>query len=80
MSLHWRNAGQLRRNNADGTFTQIVASTQTANIMPRPNALGGVVDRHASSWADFDRNGLASSVGRHAADEPKRPFGPIELL
>ena len=58
MSLHWRNAGQLRRNNADGTFTRIVTSTQTSNIMPRPNELGGLVDRHACTWADFDRSGL----------------------
>lgn len=68
MSLHWTNAGELRRNNGDGTFTGIAGSGAAASIiMPRPNELGGLVDRHACTWADFDRNGLPDaycSAGR----------------
>jgi FG-GAP-like repeat/FG-GAP repeat len=68
MSLHWTIAGELRRNNGDGTFTRVAGSGAAARIiMPRPNELGGVVDRHACTWADFDRNGLPDaycSAGR----------------
>ena len=68
MSLHWTNPGELRRNNGDGTFTRIAGSGAAAGIiMPRPNELGGLVDRHACTWADFDRNGLPDaycSAGR----------------
>jgi hypothetical protein len=68
MSLHWTNPGELRRNNGDGTFTRIAGSGAAAGIiMPRPNELGGLVDRHACTWADYDRNGLPDaycSAGR----------------
>lgn len=75
ISLHMKNAGQLRRNNGDGTFTRVAFSTDPARtIMPRPNELDGLVDRHACAWADFDRNGLRDAyctAGRYASNRYK---------
>lgn len=75
VSLHMKNAGQLRRNNGDGTFTRVAFSSDPARtIMPRPNELGGLVDRHACAWADFDRNGLPDSyctAGRYLENHYK---------
>lgn len=70
MSLHMKNAGELRRNNGDGTFTRVAAGT----IFPRPNPQGGLVDRHSCTWADFDRNGLPDAycaAGRYASNRYK---------
>lgn len=84
MSLHMRNAGELRRNNGDGTFTKVASSTNpAATIMPRPNAQGGLVDRHACTWADFDRNGLPDaycSAGRYASNRYKEESINNELF
>lgn len=69
MSLHMRNAGELRRNDG-GTFTRAAAGV----LMPRPSPQGGLVDRHACTWADFDRNGLPDaycSAGRYASNRYK---------
>ena len=69
MSLHMRNAGELRRNNGDGTFTRVVPE-----MMPRPSPQGDLVDRHSCTWADFDRNGLSDSycvAGRWATNRYK---------
>lgn len=75
MSLHMRNAGELRRNNGDGTFSRVAATGNPATtIMPRPNAQGGLVDRHACTWEDFDQNGLQDaycSAGRYASNRYK---------
>ena len=56
MSLHMRNAGELRRNNEDGTFTRVATGNPATTIMPRPNPQGGLVDRHSCTWADFDHD------------------------
>ena len=75
MSLHMKNAGELRRNNGDGTFTRVAYSSDPATtIMPRPTEQGGLVDRHACTWADFDRNGLPDlycSAGRYRSNRYK---------
>jgi hypothetical protein len=70
VSLHMKNAGQLLSSNGvSGTFTR-VAST----VMPRPNPQGGLVDRHACAWADFDHNerqDMYCSAGRYASNRYK---------
>lgn len=75
ISLHMKNAGQLRRNTGNGTFDRVAFSVDPARtIMPRPNEHGGVVDRHACAWADFDRNGLPDAyctAGRYASNRYK---------
>lgn len=75
MVLHMKNAGQLVRNNGDGTFTRVAYSSDAAaTIMPRPSPQGGLVDRHACTWADFDRNGLPDaycSAGRYRSNRYK---------
>ena len=74
MSLHMRNAGELRRNNGDGTFTRIATGSSATTIMPRPSPQGGLVDRHSCAWADFDDNGLQDAycaAGRYASNRYK---------
>jgi hypothetical protein len=75
MSLHMKNAGQLLRNNGNGTFTRVAYSANPATtIMPRPSPEGGLVDRHACTWADFDHNGLPDaycSAGRYRSNRYK---------
>lgn len=75
MSLHMKNAGELRRNNGDGTFTRVAATSSPATtIMPRPTEQGGLVDRHGCAWADFDRNGLQDlycAAGRYQSNRYK---------
>ncbi len=75
MSLHMRNAGELRRNNGDGTFTRVAFSSDPATtIMPRPTEQGGLVDRHSCGWADVDRNGLQDlycAAGRYRSNRYK---------
>jgi hypothetical protein len=75
ISLHMKNAGQLLRNNGDGTFSRVANTGSPATtIMPRPNAQGGLVDRHACTWADFDRNGrkdLYCEAGRYSSNRYK---------
>lgn len=78
MSLHMRNAGELRRNDG-GTFTRAAAGV----LMPRPSPEGGLVDRHACTWADFDRNGLPDaycSAGRYASNRYKTAAIDNELF
>lgn len=70
MSLHMKNAGELRRNNGDGTFTRVAAGS----VMPRPTPQGGLVDRHSCGWGDFDRNGLQDlycGAGRYMSNRYK---------
>jgi hypothetical protein len=75
MSLHMKNAGELRRNNGDGTFTRVAATSNPATtIMPRPTEQGGLVDRHSCAWSDFDRNGLPDlycAAGRYMSNRYK---------
>lgn len=75
MSLHMRHAGELRRNNGDGSFTQVgVTGDPATTVMPRPTEQNGLVDRHACTWADFDRNGLPDlycAAGRYASNRVK---------
>ncbi|MEQ6902684.1 VCBS repeat-containing protein [Nocardioides sp. YIM 152588] len=75
MSLHMRNAGEVRRNNGDGTFTRVaVTSNPATTVMPRPSPQGGLVDRHACAWADFDGNGLQDlycAAGRYRSNRVK---------
>jgi len=75
VSLHLKNAGQLLRNNGNGTFTRVANTGNPATtIMPRPNAQGGLVDRHACTWGDFDGNGLRDlycAAGRYASNRYK---------
>ena len=75
MSLHMKNAGELRRNNGNGTFTRVAYSSDPATtIMPRPSPQGGLVDRHACTWADFDHNGLQDAyctAGRYRSNRYK---------
>ncbi|GAA1477839.1 hypothetical protein GCM10009623_22850 [Nocardioides aestuarii] len=70
MSLHMRNAGELRRNNGDGTFTRVGVGA----VMPRPSPEGGLVDRHSCAWSDVDRNGLPDlycAAGRYRSNRLK---------
>jgi len=75
MSLHMKNAGELRRNNGDGTFTKVASSSNLATtIMPRPSPQGSLVDRHACTWADFDHNGRQDAyctAGRYRSNRYK---------
>ncbi|WP_159083538.1 FG-GAP repeat domain-containing protein [Nocardioides terrigena] len=76
MSLHMRNAGELRRNNGNGTFTRVATGNPATTIMPRPNPQGGLVDRHSCTWADFDHDpdGLQDAycaAGRYASNRYK---------
>jgi hypothetical protein len=75
-SLHMKDAGALYRNNNNGTFTRTayVPDKPLLTISPRPNELGGLVDRHACAWADVDGNGLLdmySSAGRYSSNRYK---------